>query len=328
MNLSNLRRFAAGALVALIAWGSAPLAAQTWPTRPVTIVVPYSPGGITDILGRVVADALGRSLGQPVVVQNVTGAGGHIGGANVARATPDGHTLLMAAGSMIVGSPNTEPDIVKYDTLRDLEPIAFVAELPALMVVHPSVPGSSLREFIAWARTNGDKLNCASTGVGTGGHLACLQFAKHTGAAIPHIPYKGAPEANSDLLANRVQIYFGVLPTQIGFVREGKLRALGVATEQRLSTAPDIPTLREEGFPLAYPAWNGLFAPAATPRAVLARLDAEMQRVLRDPDVRERIGKTQSVMRTASSAADLKRLIAEDFALFRRLATEAGLRKP
>jgi tripartite-type tricarboxylate transporter receptor subunit TctC len=191
MNLWSYRRLVSGAILTLATLVAGPLAAQSWPTKPVTIVVPYSPGGITDLLARIVADSMGRSIGQPVLVQNVTGAGGHLGGANVARAAPDGHTLLMAAGVMIVGSPNTQPDIVKYDTLRDLAPVAFVAELPVLMVVHPSMPGNTLREFTAWARANGDKLNCASTGVGTGGHLACMQFEKLAGTTIPHIPYKG-----------------------------------------------------------------------------------------------------------------------------------------
>ena len=321
------RRFCAMAILSCLAVMSQEAAAQSWPSRTVTIVAPYSAGGITDILARVVAEGLAKSLGQAVIVQNVTGAGGHIGGASVARAAPDGYTLLMAAGAMIVASPNTEPDIVKYDTLRDLEPIAFVAELPVIMVVHPSVQGAHLKEFMVYARTNADKLNCASTGVGTAGHLACLQFGKLTGINIPHIPYKGAPEANADLLANRVQIYFGVVPTQIGLVREGKLRAYGVALEQRLATAPDIPTLREEGFPIAVPSWNSLFAPAGLPRPVATRLASEMQRILRDPEVRAKIEKTQSVLRAASGPDDLRQLISEDFALFRRLAIEAGIRK-
>lgn len=323
--------FRAGRLAAALAYAALLLpggASAQWPQKPVTIVVPYSPGGITDQLARIVAEALSRAVNQPVVVQNVTGAGGHIGGATVARATPDGHTLLMAAGVMIVGSPNTEPDIVKYDTQRDLAPIAFVAELPVMMVVHPSLPGATLREFTAWARAHGDRLNCASTGVGTGGHLACLQFAKLAGTAIAHIAYKGAPDANLDLLANRVQIYFGVLPTQIGFVREGRQRALGVATEQRLAAAPDVPTLREQGFPLAFPAWNGLFAPGGTPGTLISSIDAIMRPIMADPQVRDRILKTQSVMRDNAGPDDLRALIAQDFTTFKNLAVEAGLRKP
>lgn len=301
--------------------------AQSWPDRRIVIVSPYSAGGITDMLARLFAESFSKSLGQPVIVENRVGAGGHIGGMHVANAVPDGYTLLMAAGAMIVASPNTQPGIVKYDTTRDLEPIGIAAELPVLMITNPEVPARDFRELVAHAKSNAGKLTCASTGVGTAGHLACIQLEKVVGGNLPHLAYKGAPEANTDLIANRVQIYFGVMPTQIGFIRQGRLRAIGVASDERLPTAPDIPTLREQGFAVTLPAWNALFAPAGTPRPVLERLRAEHQKTLADPAIREQIQSSQSVIRKDSAADDLRRLITQDFAVFRKLAVEAGLRK-
>jgi tripartite-type tricarboxylate transporter receptor subunit TctC len=245
----------------------------------------------------------------------------------VAKAPADGYTLLMAAGAMIVASPNTQPDIVKYDTTRDLEPIGIAAELPVVMVTNPEVPARNFRELVSYAKANAGKLTCASTGIGTAGHLACVQLEKTVGGDLPHVAYKGAPEANADLIANRVQIYFGVVPTQIGFIQQGRLRAIGVASDERLPTAADIPTLREQGFPVSLPAWNALFVPASTPKPVLERLRAEHRKTLADPAVRQQIEKSQAVIRNDSSAEDLRRLITQDFAVFRKLAVEAVLRK-
>lgn len=320
------RRWLRAAAVAAPALIGAAARSQPWPARPLTIVSPYPAGGITDNLCRIVGDELAKALGQPVVVENRLGAGGAIAMASVAKAAPDGHTLVMGGSAVSTIVPALNP-AAGYHPLRDFEPVGYVAGLPIVLVAHPSVPAATLKDFIAHARGNAASLNCAHHGPGTGTHLACLQFARQLGVAIPDVPYKGAPQVNQDLLANRVQFYFGTLPTQIGFVRAGQLRAYGMAAPQRVPFAPDIPTLAEQGLPMNLDSWNALYAPALTPRPVLDRLAAEVQRILDKPEVRQRIEATGSVLRPMT-APELRRLTETEFEQYRRLAAETGVRLP
>lgn len=198
-----------GLATVLAACCAAPTAhAQTWPARAITIVSPYPAGGITDILSRTVAEGLAKALGQSVVVENRVGAGGAIAMSTVARAAPDGYTLVMGGSAVSTVIPALNP-AVSYHPLKDFEPVAYVAALPIVLVAHPSIPAKTLDEFVAYVRANADKLNCAHHGPGTGTHLACLQFARKLGVSVADVPYKGAPQVNLDLLANRVQFYFG-----------------------------------------------------------------------------------------------------------------------
>lgn len=297
---------------------------QSWPSRPLTIVSPYPAGGITDNLCRIVAEELAKVLGQPVLVENRLGAGGAIAMASVAKAAPDGHTLIMGGSAVSTIVPALNP-AVAYHPLRDFEPIAYVAGLPIVLVSHPSVPAANVREFMAHAKANAASLNCAHHGPGTGTHLACLQFARALGVNIPDVPYRGAPQVNQDLLANRVQFYFGTLPTQIQLVRSGQLRAYGMASPQRVPFVPDIPTLAEQGLPMNLDSWNALYAPAGTPKPVLARLSSEVQRILERPEIRQRIEATGSVLRPMS-AEDLRRLTETEFEQYRKLAAETGVK--
>lgn len=298
--------------------------AQTWPSKAITIVSPYSAGGITDMLCRVVGEPLAKSLGKPVVVDNRTGAGGAIAMGIVAKATPDGHTLVMGGAAPTIIIPALSRNAT-YHPLKDFEPVGFVAELPMMLVVNPAIPAANLKEFISYARTNADKLNCASHGVGTGTHLACAQFDRMAGTRITHVPYKGAPEVNTDLLTNRVQLYFGVLPTEINYVRAGKLKTYGVASAERVASAPDIPTLMESGLPkFNMSSWNALYAPAGTPKAVLARLNAEVVKALNMPEVRAKIEATGSIVRPGSIEA-LRKLTADEFEAYRKLGAEANI---
>lgn len=299
--------------------------AQAWPNKPLTIVSPYPAGGITDQLCRIVGDELGRSLGQPVVVENRLGAGGAIAMSTVAKAAPDGYTLVMGGSAVSTIMPALNPNVT-YHPLKDFEPISYVAALPIVMVVHPSLPASDVRQFVAYAKANADKLNCAHHGAGTGTHLACVQFARMIGATIADIGYKGAPQVNADLLANRVQLYFGTLPTQIGYIRAGQLRAYGIASDRRVETAPELPTLAEQGLPgLNLDSWNALYVPAGTPPAIVERLNAEVVRILGLVEVRNKILATGSVPR-ATSVAELRKLTTEEFESFRKLGATANIR--
>ena len=311
-------------LGACLALSASIAAAQSWPAKAITLVSPFPAGGITDLLSRIMAEELAKVLGQPVVVENRLGAGGAIALASVAKAAPDGYTLVMGGSAPSVLVPALNRNIT-YGP-KDFEAIVYVAGLPLVLAVHPSVPASNLKEFIAYARANGDKLNCGHHGVGTGTHLACVQFARTVGAKIADIAYKGAAPVNADLLANRVQMYFGTLPTQIQYVRAGQMKVFGVATPERVASSPDIPTFDEQGLNgLNIDTWNGLAAPAGTPRAIIQRLNAESVKILAIPDVKKRIEATGSIVRPGT-AEQLQKLVADDFAAYRKLAAEANIR--
>jgi tripartite-type tricarboxylate transporter receptor subunit TctC len=325
MNAATFARgIARAALAASLALAAAFAAAQSWPSKTITIVSPYPAGGITDLLSRIVGEELGKALGQTVVVENRTGAGGAIALASVARAAPDGHTLVMggSAPSVIVPALNRN---ITYSP-KDFEAVAYVAGLPIVLVAHASIPAANLGEFIAYVRANSGKLNCGHHGVGTGTHLACVQFARLTGTRIADISYKGAPQVNADLLANRVQVYFATLPTQLQYIRAGQMKAYGMASPERVPSAPEIRTLEEQGLKgLNMDTWNALFAPAGTPQPVIQRLNAEVVKILNIPEVKKRIEATGSIIRPGS-AESLARMTADEFANYRKLAAEANIR--
>ncbi len=298
--------------------------AQPWPARPITLVSPYPAGGITDLLSRIVGDELSKVLGQPVVVENRTGAGGAIALAYVAKAAPDGYTLVMGGSAPSVIVPALNPNAA-YGP-KDFEAIAFVAGLPIVLVANPAIPAANLKEFVAYAKANGGKLNCGHHGTGTGTHLSCVMFARLIGTTITDVPYKGAPQVNQDLLTNRVQFYFGTLPTEIAYVKAGQLRAYGVASTERVPALPDVPTLAEQGYAaLNLDTWNALYAPAGTPRAIIARLNAEVVKILQNPEVKRKIEATSSIVRPGS-AEELQKRTADEFATYRKIALEANIK--
>ncbi len=209
---------------------------------------------------------------------------------------------------------------------KDFEAIGYVAGLPIVLVAHPSIPAANVTEFVAYVRANSGKLNCGHHGIGTGTHLACVQFARMTATQIADISYKGAPQVNADLLANRVQLYFATLPTQLQYIRAGQMKAYGVASPERAPSAPDIPTLDEQGVKgMNLDSWNALYAPAGTPKPVIQRLNAELLKLLANPEVKKRIENTGSIVR-AGSAEALATLTADEFAHYRRLAADANIR--
>jgi tripartite-type tricarboxylate transporter receptor subunit TctC len=259
--------------------------AQTWPTRPVKLIVPFAAGGTTSILARALADKLVPLLGQPVVVDNRPGAGGNVGMDAVAKSEPDGYTLLMGPIGLAINPALYTK--MSFDPVKDLAPIGLYAGVPNILVVHPSVPAQSLKELIALFKAHPGKYNYASNGNGTSSHLAAEMLKSSAGVDIVHIPYKGGAPAMADLLAGQVTMLFDQMPAVMPQVKAGKVRALGVSSAQRSAAAPDVPSLAEAGLPgFDMTVWFGLLAPARTPPAVLQRVNAEMGKVLQDAEFR------------------------------------------
>jgi tripartite-type tricarboxylate transporter receptor subunit TctC len=301
-----------------------PASAQDWPRKGLTLVAPFTAGGITDLLTRIMADELGKSLGQPAVVENRAGAGGAVGLGYVLAQPADGYTLVMGGNGPSAIVPSLNPN-VNYSP-KNFEAVGFVAALPSMLVVHPSVPGKTLLEFAAYAKAQGPKISCASHGEGSFNHLACVQFNRLTGSAMTHVPYKGAAAVNADLLTGRVQAYFAVLPTVLSFIKSGQLKALATGDEERVAALPEVPTLKEGGVPgIVIGSWNALYVKAGTPAPVLARLRAETEKILRRPDVTARITATDAVPRSIS-AERLGQMTLDEYEAYGRIAREGNIK--
>jgi tripartite-type tricarboxylate transporter receptor subunit TctC len=283
MNLSATR-----ALTGLMLCASLTAAhAQTYPSKPVRIVVGFPPGGATDVVARTISQKLGETLGQPVIVDNRAGAASNIGAELVATAPKDGHTLFLGTVSTSIN-----PSLYKklaYDPLRDFAPVSQVTATPFVMVVHPSLPARSVKEFIALARTKPGELNYGSAGSGSGAHLFVEMFAAMAHVKLQHVPYKGAAPATTAIMSGETIFMFENIVTTLPLARAGKVRALGVTTASRSAAAPEMPTIAEAGVP-GYDAnaWFGIFAPAGTPQTVINRLNAEIVKIVKLPDTRDR----------------------------------------
>jgi tripartite-type tricarboxylate transporter receptor subunit TctC len=279
----------AAALLAPVLPAHAQEPAADFPSRPIRIVVPFPPGGATDIAARLLAERMGEHWKQPVTVDNRPGAGGNIGSDLVAKSAPDGYTLIMG----VTGSHAINTSLyahLPYDPIKDFAAISQVAVVPNVVVVHPSVPAATLQELVALARREPGKLNYASLGNGTAAHLTMEMFKTAAGIDITHIPYKGSAPAVADLIAGQVQVMIDGLPSALPYVKAGKLRALAVTSAHRSPAAPELPTIAESGYPgFSADAWSGLFAPAGTPRAVVDKLALETRRILALPEVRQRL---------------------------------------
>ena len=290
-HVTRTTRRAVLSAIALAATATLPLgaAAQNYPTKPITIVVPFAAGGTTDILARLVGQHLSTELGQPVVVENKAGAGGNIGAAFAAKAAADGHTLFMGT----VGTHAINASLYKklpYDPIKDFAPLTRVAMVPNLLVAHPSQPFKTVQEMIAYAKANPGKINFGSPGNGASPHLSGELFKSMTKVDMVHVPYKGSAPAVSDLLGGQISIMFDNLPSVIPHVRSGKLRAIAISTAKRSADLPDVPTISEAGVP-GYEAtsWFGMFAPAATPKPVLDKISAALGKVLANAEVKKKI---------------------------------------
>jgi len=292
MSALNRRTFALATVAAAGALSLAPLAAHAqaaYPSKPITIIVPFSAGGTTDILARVVGLYMGTDLGQPVVVDNRAGAGGNIGGQAAARATADGYTLFMGT----VGTHAINQSLYKkmpFDPIKDFAPLSRVAMVPNLLVANPSQPYKNVKEMIAYAKANPGKINFGSSGNGSSIHLSGELFKQMAGVDMQHVPYRGSAPAVSDLLGGQISVMFDNMPSAIPHVKGGKLRALAVTTAKRSPALPDVPTIAEAGVP-GYEAtsWFGLLAPAGTPAPIVAKLNASILKALADPEVKKKL---------------------------------------
>jgi tripartite-type tricarboxylate transporter receptor subunit TctC len=287
---SLLARLALIALLAVVALAAMPRArAQDYPARPVEIVVPFSPGGGSDILARLVADGLGKRLGKSFVVINRPGANTNLGMLSVVRAHPDGYTLLLASLGL-AANPSLYAKL-RLDPLTDFAPITLVANAPTVLVVPRSLPVASLPEFIAYAKARPGELNFASFGAGSGAHLAAELFMSLTGTRLVHVPYGGGAPAAMGLMTNQVQALFSSALPVLGMIQAGKLRVIAIASDRRSAMLPDVPTFREGGLDFRTGTWFGLLAPARTPQPIVARLHRETVALLRNDAVRDRIAK-------------------------------------
>ena len=259
-----------------------------YPQRAVTLVVPTPPGGSTDFTARLIVEPLTRALGQPVIVDNKPGASGNIGNQFVARAKPDGYTLLMAYSGYQVGNPHLFKD-AGWDPLKDFVPVAMVTRAPQVFAIHHALPVNSLQELIAYAKKNPGKLNYASSGNGSIQHIAGELFKQLTGTFITHIPYRGSGPAVQDLLAGTVDLHITTPASVVSHIKSGRLRALAVTSPKRLASLPDVPTATEAGLKgYDLDSWFALYAPAGTPQAVVQQLNAEVNKILQMPEVRKK----------------------------------------
>jgi tripartite-type tricarboxylate transporter receptor subunit TctC len=285
--------------------------AQTFPSRPVTLVVPFPPGGGTDTGGRVIAEQLGRRWNQPVIVENRGGAAGQIGADYVAKSKPDGYTLLLGN----IGTQAINPLLyakLPYDADKSFAPVSLVAELPLAMMVHPSVPAKTAAEFVALAKSRPGQMSYSSSGAGGAPHLAAEMFKDQTSSFILHVPYRGGGPAIADLLAGHVQLSFMTVLEASGHIKAGKLRALAVTGDKRVPAFPDVPTLAESAAPgFNAISWIGLLAPAGTPQDVVDRIAADVRAVLADESVKARFIGLGGVPR-ATTPQEFARLIADD----------------
>ncbi len=298
--------------------------AQGYPSRPVRVVVPFAPGGPNDIIVRLVAQKLTEIWGQPVIVENRPGSGGNIGTDFVAKAAPDGYTLLsVGPGSLII---NPLIGKVPYDTARDFAPVTLMARAPNALVAHPSFPAGSVKELIVLARSQPGRINYGSGGNGSTPHLAGALFASMTGIALTHIPYKGTAPAMADLIGGQVQIAFLGIPTVLPHVKSGKLRVLAVTGRRRSPELPGVSTVDEAGVPgYELSPWYGLFAPAGAPREIVARLSAEVTKIVRAEEIRDKLA-VQGAEVAGGSPEEFAAVIREDSLTWSRVVKDAGIR--
>lgn len=312
------------ASAAAAAQGPAFAQAAPWPSRPLRLLIGYPPGGSTDVAGRLLAEQLGRRLGQQVVVENRAGASGTVATTAVVRAEPDGYTLMLAASPEVSITPITMK-AMPYDPVRDLQPITLVGQVPFFLVVNPAVPANTLEEFITYARANPASLNYSSFGNNTSNHLAGELFKALTNTRGVHVPYKGSGPSLIDLIGGQVQYTFDTPPAVLEHVRSGKLRALAVATRQRLASAPQVPTFAEAGLPsFSGGTWFGLFAPAKTPRAVVDRLNTEAVSLLNSPELAKSFA-DRGIVASPQTPEEFGRFVQSEVNKWKDLAAKVGI---
>ncbi len=322
--MTSRRQLLAGAasLAAPILWPAVARAADPYPTKPITLVVPQAPGGANDAIGPALAQRLATALGNPVIVDNRQGAGGNVGTVFVARQPRDGYTLLLNAQSVQTINPFLYKR-VGFDPVKDFEPIMTVGVAPYMLAVNPALPVRNLRDLVALAKSQPGKLNYASAGNGTVNHMLGEMLKTAAGIDIVHVPYRGAAAAATDVIGGQAQMTFGSIAGLLPFVKTGQLRAVGTCTEKRTVLAPDLPTLAETLPGLHANAWYGLFAPAGTPREIVAKLQSEIVKLLDAPDMKERL-LGLGVEPAPSTPEQLAALVRDDLVRWSKIVKDSG----
>jgi len=298
---------------------------QGYPSKPIALIIPFPPGGSTDIIGRIAADGLARELGQPLVVDNRGGAGGAIGAKAIADAASDGYTLGIATVSTHVVNPIVQREL-RYDPLNDFTLLSEIAAVPNVVSVHPSVPARDMSEFLAYLRKNAGKLNFGTPGVGSLGHLIGETFKYSAKVDMTHVPYRGAGPALNDALGGQVQVLFDNLPSSLPHIQSGKLRALAVASEKRVPALPDVPTFGELGMPLVNdPSWFGLIAPARLPAELAKTIHAALVQALKQPEVVKRL-EAATATPVGNSPEAFRKVVSDALDNTRKIVREARLK--
>ena len=299
--------------------------AQEFPTKPIRVVVPLTPGSGADIVGRILGKHLGDAFGQPVIFENRPGAGGQIGSQVVVKSPADGYTLLVQSASHAANSAIYKQ--LPYDPLKDLVDVALLGMTPYVMVTSAAGPYRPLKALVDAAKAKPGDIPFASAGVGSSTHLAAEYFAQTAGIRMVHVPYKGSPEAIQDTIAGRTSFYMAPINTVIGMMKEGRAAALGVSTEHRAAALPDVPTIAEQGFPgFAITLWFGMWAPAGTPPSVVRKLNAEVNRILQVAEVREQLSKL-GVDPVGMMPEEFAKFVREQIAVYQRIVKEAGVQQ-
>lgn len=323
--MQRRKLFLAAAAAALAAGVAAPVQAQEYPTKPIRLIVPFPPGGTTDIVGRLVADKLGAELGQPIVVENRAGAGGSIGSGAIASAAPDGYTLGIATVSTHGINPAIYTNL-SFDAIKDFQPITNLAAVPNVMSAHPSVPAEDMASFIALAKQDPGKITYASAGNGSVSHMMGELFKMASGTDLLHVPYRGVGPALNDTLAGQVNVLFDNLPSSLPHIQAGKLRALAVAAPERVAALPDVPTFAEVGLAeVNDSSWFGLVAPAGIPETVLSKVHKAAVTVLADPVVKERLAQLGAAP-VGNSPEEYAKQIADTIARNAAIAKQANIK--
>jgi tripartite-type tricarboxylate transporter receptor subunit TctC len=298
-----IRRF----VLAIAAFFCASALAQSWPTKPVRIIVPYPPGGTSDILARALAPGLEAAFGQPFIIENKPGATGNLGAEYVAKSPPDGYTLLLAD----IGSLAISPSVFKalpFDPVKDFTPVVMVAYSPHILAVHPSVPAKNVKELVAYAKAHPGKLDFAVSGIGGANHLAGIDFAQRTGIKWAYIPYKGGSQAIADLMGGQAQVMFNGMLATYPMVKEGRLRGIAISSPKRFQAAPDLPTVAESGVPgFETGSWQGIVASANTPPDLVKKLHAAVMKILATPEMKTRLDQ---------AGAEVREMTPEQFGTF------------
>ena len=315
------RGFAAFAIVLALGGGAS---AQSWPTKPIRMIVPYTPGGYTDLMARTVGQKLSEALGQPIVFENKPGANAIIGTDVVAKAPPDGYTIGAVIAAHAVNA--TLNPKLPYDTLKDFSYVSLMSVAPLIMIAHPSLPANNMKELIALAKAKPGELNFASSGVGAAAHLTMEMFKSRTGINMQHVPYKGTAGALQDTVGGRINVMFDVVGPLMPQVRAGNVKALAVTAKERIPAAADVATMAEQGVPdFISGTWAGIIAPAGMPKEIVDRIAAETRKALADPAMKDKLAE-QGIVAVGNTPDEFRAFVAEEVARWGTVIKDAGIK--